>query len=106
MKNETCQKKLNKHYAIAFWITLVVAIGLIICGFFMPPKGTIDGSILTSTGEIFLWPALALGAKSLEDGRVAKIRFLNTSLNIGQDKDGNGFDDDWEIENQNEEIES
>lgn len=99
MKNIECRKIFNKHYVIAFWITLGVALCLIIGGFFVPPRGFIDGSLLTATGEMFLWPSLALGAKSIEDGRIAKIKFLNTSLNIGQDKDGNGFDDNWESEN-------
>lgn len=34
----------------AFWIAFVVSILLIVGGFFAPPLGVIDGSVLTSTG--------------------------------------------------------
>lgn len=106
MKNERCQKVFNRHYNIAFWVTLVVALSLIIGGFFVPPTGEVDGSLLTATGELFLWPALALGAKSVEDGRVARIKFRNASLNIGQDKNHDGFDDNWQQSIAEEDIEN
>lgn len=81
------KKVFNKHYVIAFWTTLAVAIGLIIGGFFMPPQGEVDGSVLTSVGELFLWPALAFGAKALEDGKIAKISKGDTTVSIGHDRD-------------------
>lgn len=96
--NQTCRKVFNKHYIVAFWCTLVVAIGLIIGGFLMPPKGVIDGSVMTSVGELFLWPALALGAKAIEEGRIAKFQIGHSTIHIGEDKDGNGLDDNWEKE--------
>lgn len=99
MEKSKSQKKFNRHYLIAFWITLVVSLALIIGGFYMPPKGVIDGSVMTSVGELFLWPSLALGAKAIEDGRVARIKIRNTTLNIGQDSDGNGLDDNYEKTN-------
>lgn len=96
MKKNCCQKSLNRHYLIAFWVTLVLAIGLIAGGALTPPRFVIDGSIFTVVGLLFLWPTLAFGAKAVEDGRVAKFRFGNGSINIGQDSDGNGFDDNYE----------
>jgi hypothetical protein len=83
---------------VAFWCTLIVAIGLIIGGFLIPPKGIIDGSVMTTVGELFLWPALGLGAKAIEDGRVAKFNFGNNSINIGVDENNNGLDDNYEQE--------
>lgn len=74
---------LQKHYTIAFWLSLVIAIGLIIGGFFVPPMGEINGSVLTAVGELFLWPALAFGAKSLSEGHRAKIQHGETSIQIG-----------------------
>lgn len=102
MKKSNCCKILNKHYIIAFWITLCVALGLIIGGFFVPPRGIIDGSILTATGIIFLWPSLAALSKAVESGRVAKLNFGHNSLHIGEDSDGNGLDDIYEKELENE----
>lgn len=72
-----------KHYKVAFWITLILAISLIVVGFFMPPAGEIDGSVLTAVGEIFLWPALAFGAKALAEGKTAEIRKGDTAIVIG-----------------------
>lgn len=106
MKNSNCCKILNKHYIIAFWITLGVALGLIIGGFFVPPRGIIDGSILTATGIIFLWPVLAFGARAVESGRVAKLNFGHNSVSIGKDEDGNGLDDTYEKELENEQTDT
>lgn len=60
---------LRKHYIIAFWLTLTISLSLIVGGFFCPPIGEIDGSVLSAVGEIFLYPALALAAKALADGK-------------------------------------
>lgn len=98
MKNSNCCKILNTHWIIAFWITLCVSLGLIIGGFFVPPRGIIDGSILTSIGIIFLWPSLATLTKAIENGRVAKLNFGHNSVSIGKDSNGNGLDDDYENE--------
>lgn len=76
---------LHKHYTIAFWITLAVSLSLIIGGFFTPPLAEIDGSILTAVGEIFLWPALALGAKALSEGKTAHITKGDIDISIGDD---------------------
>ena len=78
------KRPLHKHYVIAFWITLTIAIGLIISGFFMPPQGEVDGSVLTGTGELFLWPALAFAAKALEDGKTAKFTKGDTTISVGK----------------------
>ena len=91
-----CQKVFNKHYVVAFWVTLSVGVGLLVTGFFMPPMAVIDGSILKAVGELMFWPAIAFGVKAVEDGRVAKINFGKTSVHIGDDKNGNGLDDGWE----------
>lgn len=70
----------------------------------MPPRGIIDGSILTAAGLIFLWPVLAFGARAVESGRVAKLNFGHNSVSIGKDEDGNGLDDTYEKELENEQT--
>lgn len=97
-----CQKVFNRHYVIAFWITLGVAIALLVAGFLTPPMAIIDGSILKAVGELMFWPAIAFGVKAVEDGRVAKLNFGQSSIHIGEDKDNNGFDDNWEKEQEND----
>ena len=73
----------KKTYLAAFWVSLVIAIGLLITGLFMPPQGEIDGSVLEATGLLFLWPALAFGAKALEEGKVARIQKGDTTISLG-----------------------
>lgn len=78
---------IHNHYGIAFFVTLLVAIGLIIGGFFVPPIGEISGSVITAVGEMFLWPALALGAKTLSEGKKASFKAGNTIIEIEDKKD-------------------
>ena len=73
----------KKTYLISFWVSLTISLGLLITGFFMPPQGQIDGSVLEATGLLFLWPALAFGAKALEEGKTAKIQKGETMIVIG-----------------------
>ena len=75
----------KKTYIAAFWASLVIAIGLIVGGFFVPPTGEIHPSVLEGTGLLFLWPALAFGAKALEEGNTAKIQKGDTTILIGKD---------------------
>ena len=93
-----CQKVFNRHYVIAFWVTLFFAVALLVTGFFIPPMAVIDGSILKAVGELMFWPAIAFGVKAVEDGRVAKFHFGQAAVHIGEDKDNNGLDDNWEKE--------
>ena len=44
---------------IAFWLTLVTSMGLIIAGFCVPPTGIIDGSVLKSVGLLLGFATLA-----------------------------------------------
>lgn len=59
---------LEHHYFIAFISTLVVSLGLMITSFFLPPMGKIDPSVLNGVSKMLLWPAIALAAKSIENG--------------------------------------
>ena len=79
------RKPLRSHFVVAFWASLIVAFGLIVTGFLMPPIGVIDGSVLTGAGIIFMWPTLALGAKAIEDGKTAKFKTSHTTLTVGDD---------------------
>ncbi len=42
--------KYFENVDVVFWIAFIVSIGLIIGGFFTPPLGVIDGSVLTGAG--------------------------------------------------------
>lgn len=73
----------KKTYIVSFWISLIIAIGLMVTGFFLPPQGQVHPSVLEATGILFLWPALAFGAKALEEGNTAKIQKGDTTISIG-----------------------
>ena len=73
------------QYIVAFWVTLVAAITLIVGGFCTPPWAEIDGSVLEAVGILFLWPALSFGNKALEEGKIARIRHGNTTVTVGDD---------------------
>ena len=75
----------KRTYIAAFWISLVIAIGLLIGGFLTPPKGIIDGSVLEAAGILWLFPALAFGAKALEEGNTARIQKGDTTISIGKE---------------------
>ena len=49
----------------------------------MPPQGEIDGSVLKGVGELFLWPALAFGAKALDDNKKIQMQHGNTTITVG-----------------------
>lgn len=71
-----------RECAIVFCICLLVSIGLLLGGFFMPPQGKIDGSVLKAVGELFGFAALAVGAHAIELGYDLKVSNGNTSVEI------------------------
>lgn len=68
-----------------FWFVFfsLVAVGLIITSFFVPPTGVIDDSVLMATGELFGFAALGTVVKAIDKGVDARVQHRNTSLTIG-----------------------
>ena len=59
-----------------FYLTLALSILLIVGGFFCPPMGVIDGSVLTAVGEFFAFATLAQVPALIEatrNGRSIKL---------------------------------
>ena len=81
--NNKINNCVRNHYFVAFFSTLLIAIALIIGGFLMPPQGEIDGSVLKGVGELFLWPALAFGAKALDDNKKIQMQHGSTTITVG-----------------------
>lgn len=73
----------------AFWVCLILSIGLLAAGFFIPPTGEIDGSVLTAVGELFGFATLEVVYHSIRKGIDAKIKHGNTEVTVGDlnDKD-------------------
>lgn len=75
---------------VVFCITFGVALALIVGGFFVPPMGVIDGSVLTAVGEIIIFPAMAFGMRAVELGYDLRLQKGDASMSISNDKRDNG----------------
>ena len=67
---------------ITFAVCFLVSLSLIIGGFFVPPMGIIDGSVLTAIGELIAFPTLLYGFRAIELGLEVKFQKGDTSLEI------------------------
>lgn len=74
---------------IALWVCVLVAIGLFIASFIVPPTGVIDPSVLKAGGIIFAIMALIIGREAIMEGMGVKMTYGNTSVEI-RDTDGPG----------------
>lgn len=55
-----------------FYITLAISLLLVVAGFFVPPLGVIDGSVLTAVGLLMMFATLAQIPVILEAARNGK----------------------------------
>ena len=69
---------------ITFAVCFFVSVGLIIAGFFVPPMGVVDGSVLTAIGELLLFPTLLYAYRAIELGLSVKFQKGDTSVEISQ----------------------
>ena len=86
MKNTNPTKEAVKECVLLngwFIFFSLVAIGLIIGSFFVPPMGVIDGSVLAAVGEIFAFAALGTVVKAIDKGVDAQVQHNGTSLTVG-----------------------
>ena len=67
---------------LTFIVCFFVSVGLIIGGFFVPPMGIIDGSVLTAVGELLLFPTLLYAFRALELGMKVKFQKGDTSIEV------------------------
>lgn len=74
------------RYDIWLKILTSVSIVLIIAGFFVPPMGIIDGSVLTATGIMAGFGALFEGGHAIDKGMDVKLKIANAELEIENDE--------------------
>lgn len=72
---------------LAFWVCALVSIGLIIGGFFVPPLGAIDGSVLKAVGELFGFATLWIVYVSVKEGVEAHIKKGDLDISIDTNND-------------------
>lgn len=76
----------DSHERVIIVLT-IIAIALIIGGFFAPPTGEIDGSVLTAVGEIFAFAALWTTILSIRRGADVTIQHGQTNVTINNESD-------------------
>lgn len=66
---------------IIVWVAAIIAfltgIGLCIAGFYVPPTGEIDGSVLTATGEFLTFFGSVFGIGKYTEMQIEKIKKHN-----------------------------
>ena len=66
-----------------FYVILTVSVVLIVVGFFMPPVGVIDGSVLTAVGLLLLFAVVARIPDAIAKGRSVKIQKGDFTAEVG-----------------------
>ena len=80
----------------AFWVCLMITIGLFVAGFCVPPHGEIDGSLLTAGGILFAFATLETVHVALKKGVDAKVKHGQTELTVGDLNKDNKKQDEYE----------
>jgi small neutral amino acid transporter SnatA (MarC family) len=69
-----------------FIFCLIVAILLFVGGFFCPPMGVIDGSVLKAGGILLGFAALGVAGQNLANGKDVTFNHGETEIKIGDDE--------------------
>ena len=69
-----------------FYVNLAVSILLIVGGFFVPPIGVIDGSVLTAVGLLLMFAVIEKIPEAIKAGRNIKVQKGDTSLEVTTEK--------------------
>ena len=75
---------MNKTKTFAFWVCLIVSVGLFIGGFFVPPMGVIDGSVLKAVGILFGFGALGQAPVLIESLERAKFTKGDMTIEVSK----------------------
>lgn len=70
-------KQIIKEYIahnLPFWLCFLTSAGLVVGGFFVPPLGVIDGSVLKGVGEMFGFATLWIVYISIHEGLEASVK--------------------------------
>ena len=72
-----------------FYVCLAFALMMFIGGFFCPPMGVIDGSVLKAGGILLGFATLAVAGQNLANGKDVTFHHGDTEVTIGDEEDGN-----------------
>lgn len=57
-----------------FYITFVLSVALIVGGFFCPPIGVVDGSVLSAVGLLLLFATIEKIPEAIKAGKSIKVQ--------------------------------
>lgn len=75
-------QNINVWTVIGEVTTGLVAFGLLIAGFLLPPPGVIDQSVIQAVGEILGFAAIWMLPKAITAGKNIKLEHGNSSITI------------------------
>ena len=70
-----------------FFICLAFALGLFVGGFFCPPMGVIDGSVLKAGGILLGFATLAVAGQNLANGKDVIFTHGDTKVEINDEEE-------------------
>lgn len=70
-----------------FYICLAFSLALFIGGFFCPPMGVIDGSVLTAGGILLGFATLAVAGQNLANGKDVTFSHGDTKVEINDEEE-------------------
>ena len=70
-----------------FIVCLSISILLFVGGFFCPPMGVIDGSVLKASGILLGFATLAVGAQAIHNGKNISFTKGDMEVEVGEDDD-------------------
>lgn len=65
-----------------FTVTFVLSVLLIVGGFFCPPIGVIDGSVLTAVGLLLMFSVIEKIPEAIKAGKNIKVQKGDSSVEI------------------------
>lgn len=70
-----------------FRITFVLSVALIVGGFFCPPIGEIDGSVLSAVGLLLMFATIDKIPEAIKAGKNIKIQKGDLELEVTKDQE-------------------
>ena len=71
---------------LVFYITFVLSLSLIVFGFFCPPIGQIDGSVLSAVGLLLLFATIEKIPEAIKAGKSIKVQKGDFSAEVNANK--------------------
>lgn len=80
-------KNNNRHAdKYIFLVCMAISIALFVGGFFCPPMGVIDGSVLKAAGILLGFAALGVAGQNLANGKDVTFHKDDINIKIGDDE--------------------